>query len=40
VVLRHRQECLDTVERTSPDCEVLLHKSYRLSRIVDRRKRS
>jgi hypothetical protein len=39
-VLRNTQECLYAVQRALPDCEVLLHSSSILSRIVAVRKRS
>src|SRR5690349_18791640 len=39
-VLRNAQEHLHAVERTLPDCEVLLHGPSTLSRIVARGKRA
>jgi hypothetical protein len=39
-VLGNAEECLHAVERTLPDCEVLLHGPSTLSRIVTQRKRA
>src|SRR6516162_268730 len=39
VVLGNAQERLHAIERTLPDCEVLLHSPSTLSRIVARGKR-
>jgi hypothetical protein len=39
-VLGNTQECFHALQRALPDCEVTLHSSSTLSRIVARGKRS